>query len=347
MRRVLLIIFLIVFLAAIAAAWILFGSATGFNSNKSFLYISSKAATRQAVLDSLEKNNLVKNTTAFDMLAEKWSYWDKIRPGKYEITKGASIFSVLRMLRNGRQSEVKLTIRHIRTKEDLARMTGNLFEFDSADMMNFLNSDDSVRSYNISAEQAMTLVLPDTYTYYWNTTPAKVYKKLADVAEGFWSKDRGEKAKQLKLSRQGTYILASIVEEETNDLDEMDTIASVYINRLEKGMPLQADPTVKFALRDFTLKRIYEKHTMVESPYNTYRNKGLTPGPICTPSRKTIDAVLVAPKTTYLFFVASPAFNGTHEFSSSYAEHLVKARAYQDELDKREIGRSDTSQQKL
>lgn len=344
MRRVLLIIFLIVFLAAVGAAWVLFGSATGFSANRSFLYISSRAATKEAVLDSLRKNHLIKNTTAFSVLADKWDYWNKIRPGKYEIKKGASLFSVMRMLKNGRQSEVKLTIKHIRTKEDLARMTGNLFEFDSSAMMNFLNSDDSVKGYNLPAEQSMSMVLPDTYTFYWNTTPGKIYKKLADVAQGFWTKDRVEKAKAQGLSVADAYTLASIVEEETNDLDEKDTIASVYMNRLEKGMPLQADPTVKFALRDFSLKRIYEKHTRVESPYNTYRNKGLPPGPICTPSRKTIDAVLNAPKTTYLFFVASAAFNGTHDFSTTYAEHQVKARAYQEELDRRGIGKSDSTE---
>jgi UPF0755 protein len=344
MRRVFLFLFLIIFLGAIAAAWILFGSGTGFESNRTFLYISSKAATRQAVLDSLSKNTLIKNTTAFDMLADKWGYWKNIRPGKYEIKKGAGIFSVVRMLRNGRQSEVKLTIKHI--KEDLARMTGNLFEFDSLTMMNFLNSDDSLKKYDVSAEQSMSIVLPDTYTFYWNTTPSRVFKKLADVADAFWTKEREAKAKALNLTKAEVYTLASIVEEETNDLNEMDTIASVYLNRLAKGMKLQADPTVKFALRDFTIKRVYSTHTSFPSPYNTYYTKGLPPGPICTPSRKTIDAVLNAAKTNYVYFVASPAFDGTHDFSVSYEEHQAKAKAYQEELDKRQIGKEDTSQRK-
>jgi UPF0755 protein len=346
MRRVLLFIFLIVFLGAVAAAWILFGSGTGFDSNRSFLYISSKAATREAVLDSLSKNKLIKNTTAFDMLADKWGYWKSIKPGKYEIKKGAGIFSVVRMLRNGRQSEVKLTIKHIRTKEDLARMTGNLFEFDSLNMMNFLNSDDSLKKYNVPAEQSMSMVLPDTYSFYWNTTPSRVFKKLADVSDAFWTKERKAKAKNLNLSKAEVYTLASIVEEETNDHDEMDTIASVYLNRLAKGIKLQADPTVKFALRDFTIKRVYASHTQFPSPYNTYYTKGLPPGPICTPSRKTIDAVLDAAKTDYVYFVASPAFDGTHDFSVTYEEHQVKAKAYQEELDRRQIGKPDSLQQK-
>jgi len=139
------------------------------------------------------------------------------------------------------------------------------------------------------------------------------------------------------------YTLASIVEEETNASAEKGNIASVYLNRISKGMPLQADPTVKFALKDFGLKRIYQKHLEVESPYNTYRNRGLPPGPICTPSRKTIDAVLNSPKTEYVYFVASPKFDGTHDFSITYDEHLQKAREYQSALNQLEATRNNAT----
>jgi UPF0755 protein len=336
MRRFFLVVFLLLFFAAVAAAWIFLGSGTGFSTNRSYLYISSKAVTKNAVLDSLRKNHIIKNEMAFNFLADRLHYWEKIKPGKYEIKKGMGLLSIVRMLRNGRQSEVKLTIKHIRTKEDLARMTGNNFEFDSVEMMQFLNNADSLKRFEVNPEQALTLVFPDTYTFYWNTTPARVLRKFADVAAGFWTKPRQEKAKKLGLTPTEVQILASIVEEETNNNAEKGNIASVYMNRLAKGMPLQADPTIKFAMKDFTLRRIYEKYLMVESPYNTYRNKGLPPGPICTPSRKTIDAVLDAPRTDYLFFVANPAFDGTHVFSSSYEEHLKKAKAYQDALNKRD-----------
>jgi UPF0755 protein len=342
MRRILLVIFLAVFLGAVIVAWIFLGSGTGFSENRKALYIGSAATTKEAVLDSLRARKIVSNETAFLFLANRLGYWDKIRPGKYEFTKGTSLLTIVRTLRNGSQTPVKLSFSKLRTREDLARLAGR-FECDSAAMMTFLSSPDSLRSFDVAPEQAMTLVIPDTYTFNWNTTPRRIYRKLADVAAGFWTPDRVSKARALNLSKAEAYTLASIVEEETNANAEKGTIASVYLNRLHKGMALGADPTVKFALRDFTLKRIYEKHLAVSSPYNTYRNKGLPPGPICTPSRKTLDAVLAAPTTNYLFFVASPSFNGTHEFSATYAEHLAKAKLYQQELDRQQAIRDGSS----
>jgi UPF0755 protein len=176
--------------------------------------------------------------------------------------------------------------------------------------------------------------LPDTYTYFWNSTPEKVFEKLVQENEKFWNEERIQKAQSKNITPVQAHIVASIVEEETNADSEKGEVASVYLNRVRIGMPLQADPTVKFALRDFGLKRIYHGHLQAPSPYNTYRNKGLPPGPICTPSRKTIDAVLDAPQTNYLYFVASPKLDGTHDFSATYDEHLKKARLYQKELNR-------------
>ena len=175
----------------------------------------------------------------------------------------------------------------------------------------------------------MTAVLPDTYTFFWNTSPKNIYKKLTEEEKKFWTEERTQKAGKLGLTPLQVYTLASIVDEETNAIKEKGTIASVYINRVNKSMPLQADPTIRFALNDFTIKRVYGDHLKVASPYNTYQNTGLPPGPICTPSKKTIDAVLNAPATDYLYFVADSSFNGTHSFSVTYDEHLQKAKAYQ------------------
>lgn len=334
MRRILLFIFLVGFFAAAVAAWIFLGSGTAFHRGSRNLYIASNAATKEAVLDSLRKNNIISNETAFTWLASRRGYWNRIRPGKYEIANGASLLSIVRRLYNGQQSEVRLSFNKLRTRGDLARMVGNRFECDSADMMRFLSSSDSLQNFGVDPETAMTLVLPDTYTYYWNTTPRRIYKKLADAAGGFWDAKRIAAAKKLGLTQAEVYTIASIVEEETNSNKDKGKIASVYLNRVKKGMPLQADPTVKFALQDFGLKRIYQKHTQVPSPYNTYVVKGLPPGPICTPSRKTIDAVLDAPQTDYYYFVASPALDGSSVFSRTYDEHLVHARAYQQELNR-------------
>lgn len=336
MKRFILILLLLIVFAAAVAAWIFLGPGTGFSTPKENLYIRSNAANRKAVLDSLRINHIIENDNAFNFLAGQMDYWKNIRPGKYEIKKGSSLVSIIRMLRNGRQTPVNLVITKLRTKEDFARMVGKRFECDSSEMMAFLNNPDSLRNYEADPETAMWNVLPDTYTYHWNSTPSIIYRKIAGDAKKFWTEERRKKAADHGLSPQQAYTLASIIEEETTNNEEKDTIASVYLNRMRTGMPLQADPTVKFALKDFSLKRIYEKYTMVESPYNTYRNRGLPPGPICTPSKTTIDAVLSAPQTPYIYFVASSDFTQSHKFSTSYGEHLVKAREYQEALNRRD-----------
>lgn len=336
MKKVVFIVLLVLLLGVGIGAWMVVGPGTGFKEKKETLYIRTNAATKMAILDSLAANGIVKNQDVFKLLADRMDYWTNIKPGKYEIKKGSSVLSIIRMLRNGQQTPVNLVITKLRTKEDLARLAGTKFEFDSAAMMRYIQSD-LVNKGKADTNTALAFVLPDTYTFYWNTTPEKVFKKLSDETDKFWTSERKQKAEAKGLTLVQAYTLASIVEEETNAQAEKGNIASVYLNRIKLGMPLQADPTVKFAVKDFGLRRIYQKHTQTESPFNTYRNRGLPPGPICTPSRKTIDAVLNAPTTSYIYFVASPQFNGTHEFSSTYAEHLQKAKAYQQALNQKGI----------
>lgn len=334
MKKLLLILLALIVVGAAVVAFIFLGPATGFSGGKEYLYIRTNAATRDAVWDSLRKNNLVTREWAFNLLAGRYKYWQNIKPGRYEIKNGASVIDVVRMLKNGRQAPVELTFSKLRRKQDLARLSGRKFEFDSTEMIAFLNSPAELSSFDVTPETAMWKVLPDKYEFFWNTTPEAVYKKLAERSDRFWTEERRQKAAALGLTPLQAYIIGSIVEEETNHLAEKDTIASVYINRLKKGMPLGADPTIKFALQDFTITWIRGDMLRVQSPYNTYRNKGLPPGPICTPSVKTLDAVLSAPQTNYLYFVANSSFNGTHLFSNNYTEHLIKARAFQQE-DKR------------
>lgn len=329
MKKFFLVILLIIIFAGAGIAWLFLGPATDFRESKKTLYISSKAPIKKAVMDSLMKNHLIKNEGSFEWLANRMNYWQKIKPGKYDIGKGSSILNIVRMLRNGQQTPVNLVITKLRTKADLARLVGNKFETDSSEMMHFLNNSDSLSPFNKNPDIAMTAVLPDTYRFFWNTSSNKIYEKLVEEEKKFWNGERVKKAGELGLTPTQTYILASIVDEETNATSEKGTIASVYLNRIDKNMPLQADPTIRFALDDFTIKRIYGEHLNVSSPYNTYRNAGLPPGPICTPSKKTIDSVLNAPSTNYLYFVADSSFNGRHVFSASYQEHLEKARAYQ------------------
>ncbi|MGV3657549.1 MAG: endolytic transglycosylase MltG [Chitinophagaceae bacterium] len=345
MKKLLFFLLLLLIAGAAVAAWLLMGPGTGFDANKETVYIRSNAANKAAVMDSLRSNNIVKNEKLFTLLADRMDYWQLIKPGKYEIEKGSSVLSIVRKLRNGQQTPVNLTITKVRTKEDLVRLVSRRMEVDSAQMLQYIDSNEYLREKGLNAEQAMTLVLPDTYTYFWNATPQTIFGKLAEASEKFWNGERLRKAAALNITPEQAYIIASIVEEESNKLEEKDTIASVYLNRLRIGMPLQADPTVKFALKDFALTRIYGEHLNAPSPYNTYRNKGLPPGPICTPSRKTIDEVLAAPKTDYIYFVAHPDLNGTHSFSSSYAEHQRKARAYQQAYKEWAAKRNVTSSQ--
>jgi len=331
MKKLLWFLLVLLIFGVAIAGWIFLGPATGFSSNEKSLYIRTNSATKKAVIDSLVKNKIVTNETAFEFLANKLNFWKNIKPGKYNIKKGSSLITITRILRNGTQSQVNFTINKIRTKNDLAEMVGRKFECDSTAMLNFLNSEDSLKKFETSPELAVTNILPDTYTYFWNTYPSKIYQKFFDASKKFWNDERKKKAQALNLSPAQVYILASIIEEETTNDKEKDTIASVYLNRLNSSTKLlQADPTVKFAVKDFALKRVAGEILNVESPYNTYRTPGLPPGPICTPSRKTIDAVLNPAKTNYMFFVANTKLNG-HLFSVTFDEHIKKATQYREE----------------
>lgn len=331
MKRILSYLFLIILLATAFCAWQIFGP-TIQNPDNKFLYIKT-GSNFQDVKKELLENRFISGTFWFDQVASYVDYPDKVKAGKYKITDGMSLYHLVKILRSGRQTPVNLVITKLRTKEDLAEKIGSRFECDSVSVIDFLNNDDSLSQFGVDTNTVLTDVIPNTYTYFWNTSIENILKKLHAEEQEFWNNSRVEKAKNLGLTPKQVYTLASIVEEETNKQDDKGKIASVYINRLRKGMKLAADPTVKFAMRDFNLKRIYHKYLDFESPYNTYLNTGLPPGPICTPSIKTIDAVLDAPSTDYLFFVARADFSGYSNFSSNYREHQVYAKAYQEALD--------------
>lgn len=332
-KKLILSVIVLVILVAALAGLRFFGSNTNFSEKHRYLYIRTGHATYPEVLQTLRDSNLIKNPGSFDFLANRMDLHEYIRAGRYEIKKGMSLMNIVRMLRNGRQAPVNLVITKLRTKEDLASLIGRKFESDSASVMEYLNNSDTLASYGFDTSTIMATVYPDTYTYFWNTTPTGIFRKLFAAYKKVWTPEREQLAKQQGLTPIAAYTLASIVEEETNAQDEKGNVASVYLNRYRKGMKLQADPTVKFALRNFSLRRIYEKHLTTASPYNTYRVAGLPPGPICTPSLATLDAVLNAPSTNYLYFVAKSDFSGKHTFSETYEEHLQHAKAFQKALD--------------
>ncbi|ULQ54392.1 endolytic transglycosylase MltG [Flavihumibacter fluvii] len=332
MKRVLLFIILALILMAGFISWSLVGPATAFEG-KSYALLIHTGTNYETVLSKLKEEKVIINPAIFNLLARQLGYPEKVKAGRYLIQKGNSLITILRKLRNGQQDPVNLVITKLRTKEDFAGLAGRKFEFDSASFIRFLDNNDSVARYALDTNTVMTAILPDTYTYFWNTTPSRVMEKIVKTSRDFWTSERLELARSKGFTPAQVVILASIVDEETNKKEDKGNIASVYINRMNKGMKLGADPTVKFALRDFGLKRIYNKHLAVESPYNTYRVAGLPPGPICTPQRETIDAVLHAPATNYLFFVAKSDFSGYHVFAETYEQHLQFAKAYQLALD--------------
>ncbi|MEX0636831.1 MAG: endolytic transglycosylase MltG, partial [Ferruginibacter sp.] len=260
-------------------------------------------------------------------------YPQNVKAGRYEIKNGMSYYNLIRRLKSGHQSPVKLVINKLRTKEDLARKIGQQFECDSLEVIQFLSSNDAVQTFKLDSHTVMSAVIPNTYLLQWNGNFKKLFTRLHQEHDKFWSEIRLKKAAAKNMSPEQVYTMASIVEEETNKLDDKGLIASVYINRIERGMKLEADPTVKYAMRSFGLKRILFEYLQYPSVYNTYQNIGLPPGPICTPSIETIDAVLNAPKTKYLFFVAKPDFKGYSNFAATYGEHLVYAKQYRDALD--------------
>jgi UPF0755 protein len=330
-RRVIFYIVLIIGVVFAFCIWKVFGPTINNPANK-FLYIKTGSSYQQ-VKDSLIKNDLLKESFWFDKIAKYADYPRKIKAGKYKITDGMSLYHLIKILRSGKQTPVNLVITKLRTKEDLAKKIAANFETDSITVINFLNDENALRQFDVDTNTVMTDVIPNTYTYQWNTPVKNIFIKLDKEERKFWNEERLEKARRLQLTPKQIYILASIVEEETNKVEDKGKIASVYINRLRKGMKLAADPTVKFAMKDFGLKRIYHKYLEFASPYNTYMNAGLPPGPICTPSIKTIDAVLDSPDTEYLFFVARSDFSGYSDFASTYQQHKVFAKAYQQALD--------------
>ena len=347
MLRIFIIVLIVIAVVILAIVGRFFFSNTPFDEKSKFLYIHTGHVTQNDVMKTVKDENLVSNPKSFEFIATQMDVWPSLRAGRYEVKNGTSLFELARMLRNGKQSPVNLVITKIRTKENFASLIGKKFETDSAAVMSFLNNNDTLKKYELDSNTVMTAVFPNTYTYLWTTSPSGIFKKLISEYKKVWTEERKKKADSIGLTPTNAYILASIIEEETNNNKEKGLIASVYMNRMAKNMNLGADPTVKFALRNFGLKRIYEKHLAVESPYNTYRKKGLPPGPICTPSVTTLDLVLDAPKTDYLFFVAKKDFTEGHVFTSNYQEHLKYAREYQQALNTQEQIKQKTAREEI
>lgn len=299
-----------------------------------YVYIRT-TDTFQDVLEQLRLRQMVRNIESFVWMAEFMDYPGQVRPGRYKVSNGMNNRELVSLLRSGRQDPLRITMQNFRTKEQLAGKIGALLEADSLSLINLLNDKVRMKSYGLTPASALGLFLPDTYEFYWNTTSEAFVEKMCKEYEKYWTEERRKKAVALGLSPAEVATVASIVMQESNKKDEWPVIAGVYLNRLKKGMKLQADPTVKFALGDFGLRRVRHVHLQIDSPYNTYKYAGLPPGPIYLASKSAIDSVLNARQHSYLYFCASPDMSGYHRFAVNYEQHQQNAREYQRALNKR------------
>ena len=273
----------------------------------------------------------------FKILAEYRKYPDNMKPGRYAIDPDMSNREALNRLRLGQQAPVRITFNNIRLIEDLTSRLSEQLMIREEELLSLIRDEKRCESLGFNTTTIKTMFIPNTYEVYWNISAEKLLERMKREYDVFWNESRLNKAKALRLSPVEVSILASIVEEETAMPDEFPVVAGLYVNRLYKGMLLQADPTLKYAAGDFTLRRILDRHKEVESPYNTYLHAGLPPGPIRIPSIQVIDAVLNYAKHNYLYMCAKDDFSGRHNFAVSLAEHNRNAERYRAELNRRGI----------
>jgi UPF0755 protein len=289
------------------------------------------------VKEILYKKGLIINHHSFEWVAGRKNYPGLIKPGHYIIKPSMNNNDLVNMLRSGAQEPVDVVFNNIRFKEELAGKISRQIEADSVSFIRCWNDREFLKSLNTSPEKVLMIFIPNTYEFWWTTDSYEFTRRMYKEFHAFWNAGRTQKAEFTRLSIPEIIILASIIEKETQKNDEKPAIAGVYINRLRKDWPLQADPTIVFATGNFELKRVLKVHTEIDSPYNTYIYRGLPPGPICIPSIASIDAVLNYKKHDYMFFCARNDLSGYHAFSRTLAEHNRYARAYQKALNERKI----------
>lgn len=291
-------------------------------------------ATFDEVVATLTENHVLQNINGFKWTAEKMNYPANVRSGLYLLEGGQSNRDILVKLRGGLQTPVKVVLNNVNFKTDLAGKISKQLEIDSVDLMQVLSDESALEKMGVNQHNVMCRFIPNTYEFYWNISLENYVNRMFKEYDAFWTDLRKKQAKDLGLTPNDAIVLASIVEKEYKMADERSKIARVYINRLDKGMLLQADPTVKYAVGDLSIKRVLNVHTQVDNPYNTYKYAGLPPGPICLPETTTIDAVLQAPNHNYIYFCAKPDLSGYHSFNTTLTGHLKDANLYWQALNK-------------
>ncbi|MGZ4117746.1 MAG: endolytic transglycosylase MltG [Bacteroidia bacterium] len=301
------------------------------------IYIPT-GSTFDDVLRILNQNNILKNRSSFEWLCTKKKYKNAVKPGKYRILARMSNNALVNLLRAGIQEPIEINFNGLHTVNDFLIRVGRRIEADSSALLQASKDDGYLNKYGFNHDNIQALFIPDTYEFFWNTSVDQFYDRMAKEYKTFWNDSRKKKAKNMGFSQTDVMTLASIVQgEQCCDNDEKKIIAGLYINRLNQEMPLQSDPTVIFAVGDFTIQRVSTEQTHIESPYNTYMNKGLPPGPIGFSQQSSIDAVLDYTKNDYIYMCAKEDLSGKHYFAKTYEQHQIYAKKYRDALNARNI----------
>ena len=302
------------------------------------LYINPDDSA-DSIYNKVKQLGQAKGMTGFRWLS-RWRLYDQhLHTGHYLILPGDNAYTLFHRLYRGQQTPVNITIGSARSVNRIAKQLERQLMIDSTAIATALHDTLFLQNNGYTEETLMSLFIPNTYQVYWDITVERLLQRLVKEHNRFWNEERQAKAKAIGLTPQEVAMLASIVEEETNNNPEKKMVAGLYINRLQRGIPLQADPTVKFALQEFTLRRITNEHLKVESPYNTYLHQGLPPGPIRIPTPIGLDAVLNYTRHNYLYMCAKEDFSGTHNFATTLSEHNRNAQRYWNALNKRKIYR--------
>jgi UPF0755 protein len=331
-KRLLWLAIIMVLVAGITAAgtgWVLiYGDNTQAEAGDPYHVYVSPEMLWVEVEDKLIHSGLIRRPRSFRLLATHTGTAGLLKPGRYLIREGMSNYQLLQMFRNGLQDPLRFTFNNINFVEDFAGVAGRNFMFDSLAILHVLRNHLFLDSLGVKPEMLLGHLLPNTYEMYWTTSPERLIVRLVNESERFWSGQRKELLAKRNLKRDDVLILASIIQKETNHPEEMARMAGVYMNRLKLGMKLQADPTVKFAIGDLSIRRVLYRHLEYPSPYNTYYTYGLPPGVICAPNPVTIDRVLNYEDHDYLFFCAKPGYNSTHAFAKTNRQHEQNRQRY-------------------
>jgi len=330
----------VVIIAGISAFYyVVYAPNVDLGGRESTLVFIPTGSSYEDVLEILTEEGIVSNIRTFSWLAEQKNYPARVMPGRYRIHAGKGNNSLINLLRSGEQEAVRLTFTNIRTKEQLSGVLAAQLETDSVSVLQMLRDPDRFTAIGMDTLTGILLFIPDTYEVYWNIGVDGLLSRMQREYNAFWNEARRARAAEIGLSPVEVGILASIVQSETSKREENARIAGVYMNRLQRNIPLQADPTVIFATGDFTIRRVLNRHLAIDSPFNTYMYSGLPPGPITLPEPHVLDAVLNYENHDYLFFSAKPDFSGYHVFARTYREHLANARRYRQALNELNVFR--------